>query len=70
MYMEGKKDFTWIQCQNCGKIYRVSRIIPINELFIITNCSECGITTGLNLGSEEDDIYLYMNPNVDSRLFV
>lgn len=70
MSTERKKGYTWIQCQTCGKIYQISRSVPIDETFIAINCSECGITAGLNLGDEKDDIYLYMNPNVDNRVFI
>lgn len=70
MNTEKQKNFTYIQCQTCGEIFRIPCAIPIDETFIAVICSECGVTTGLNLGCEEDDIYLYMNPNVDSRYFI
>lgn len=70
MSAESKKNFTYIQCQTCGEVYRIPCLVPIDETFIATNCPECGVTTGLNLGCDEDEIYLYMNPNVDSRFFI
>lgn len=69
MSLESKKKFTLIQCQTCGEIYQIPCTIPIDQTFIAVNCPECGVTTGLNLGYEKDDIYLYMNPNVDARYF-
>lgn len=70
MNTAGKKNFTYIQCQTCGEIYQIPCGISIEETFIAVNCPECGVTIGLNLGDEQDDIYLYMNPNVDNRYFV
>lgn len=65
----GKENFTWIQCQTCGKIHQSPYTVPIDETFIVVNCPECGVTTGLNLGCDENDIYLYMNINADYRYY-
>lgn len=69
MSLESKKKFTWIQCQTCGEIYQIPCTVPIDQIFIAVNCPECGVTTGLNLGCDEDDIYLYMNTNTDLRYY-
>lgn len=58
-----------IQCQTCGIIYTVQRNIPFEEMYVKTNCPNCGIVTGLNLGDNENDVYIYMNENVDPRYY-
>ena len=69
MSTELKRKTCYIQCQDCGTIYTTPRKIPIEETFIRANCPNCGMTTGLNLGDNEDDIYLYMNINMDKRIY-
>ena len=69
MSTEWKRKTCWIQCQECGTVYIIPRKIPIEKIFVKTNCPHCGVTTGLNLGDSEDDIYLYMNPNVDRFIY-
>lgn len=53
----------------CGQVYQVKRQISIEELYVAADCPVCGVTTGLNLGDTEDDIYLYMCENVDPRYY-
>ena len=62
----GEQDHTWVQGQYCGKIYTISRQISIDTLFVKSIC-KCGYDKALNLGDNKDDVYLYMNPNVDGR---
>ena len=69
MSTDGKKKHTWIQCQECGRIYQISRQFSDDELYAVAYCSECESRIGLNLGCDENDIYLYMNPNLDRRYF-
>ena len=60
---------SWVQCTTCGKIYQTQQEISIEELYVVIDCSVCGDTTGLNLGDNEDDIYLYMCENYDPRYY-
>mgnify|MGYP003316797488 CR=1 FL=1 len=69
MSMDGRKPLTWVQCQTCGKIYQVPREISIEELYIITRCSTCGVTKSLNLGRNKDDIYDLYDINLDPRYY-
>lgn len=64
-----QKQNSWVQCQECGNIYQVPYQAPESEVFVIAYCSVCESRTGLNLGNNKDDIYLYMNPNVDDRYY-
>lgn len=64
-----EKESTWIQCQCCGKLYQVDRKIPISISIVRTECPRCEEYSGLNVGYDQDEIYLYMNPNVDERFF-
>ena len=60
---------TWVQCQNCGHIYTVTQPIPINILMVNSECPQCEWDIGLNCGDNQDDLYLYMNANVDPRYY-
>ena len=64
-----KRKTCYLQCQECGTIYVVPRKIPIEETFVKDNCPNCGMTTGLNLGDNEENIHLYMNINMDRRIY-
>ena len=64
-----EREITWVQCQHCGKIYQVNKKIPITASIVRTECPRCESYSGLNVGNNEEDIYLYMNPNVDERYF-
>lgn len=69
MSTDWKRKRCHIQCQTCGIIYTVQHKIPIEEMYIKGNCPNCGVTTGLNLGENEDDIYVFMNENLDPRYY-
>lgn len=69
MNTERKKKTIWVQCQECGEIYQKEVMFPTNELYVKDKCPTCGYKTMLNLGENKEDIYLYMNPNVDYRYF-
>lgn len=64
-----KKKCYHIQCQVCGTIYTVQRNIPFEEMCVKENCPNCGVVTGLNLGDNENDVYIYMNENIDPRYY-
>lgn len=69
MNTEGKKIKTWVQCTGCGKIYQIPQRVSIEKLYIITNCSTCGITKVLNLGEQKEDIYYFYDVNTDPRYY-
>ena len=64
-----EKERTWIQCQNCGHIHIIYKKIPISVSIVKTYCPRCGEYSGLNCGSNEDDLYYFMNPNVDEKYY-
>jgi hypothetical protein len=59
-----------VQCQYCGNIYYVEQEIPIDAFIVDLVCPECGYTRALNCGENKEDIYLYMNENVDYRYYL
>jgi hypothetical protein len=65
-----EKQSTWVQCQNCGNIYQIADKVSIEESIIQSECSRCGECVGLNCGDKEEDIYIYMNPNLDERYYI
>lgn len=67
--MSASRKKTWIQCQECGKIFYVPYMIKMEEMYVVVNCPRCGEVTGLNLGDDEDDVYALYNINVDPRCY-
>ena len=67
MKSEGK---TYVQCQRCGKITTLNGECNIEEIYIINyECPCCRSMIGLNLGNTKEDIYRYINSNVDYRYY-
>jgi ribosomal protein L37E len=64
-----KEDGNYIQCQRCGYIYRIPNKISIERSIIKSECPRCGDKIGLNCGAKEEDVYIFMNPNLDERYF-
>lgn len=69
MSSEGKRNCTYIQCQECGEIHMVPQGVDVDKLYVMTECPNCGATKGLNLGDKQETIYYYYNVNLDSRLY-
>ena len=69
MKSEGKQS-TWVQCQDCGKIYQIADKVSIDKSIIHSVCPRCGESIGLNCGDKEEDIYIYMNPSLDERYYI
>ena len=64
-----RKECTWIQCQCCGYIYQIVDKISVEESIVKSICPKCKSKVGLNCGDRKEDIYYYMNPNVDARYY-
>lgn len=69
MKSKGKQS-TWVQCQSCGNIYQIADKVLIEKSIIQSVCPRCGENIGLNCGDKEEDIYIYMNPNLDERYYI
>lgn len=69
MSSDGKKNITYIQCQTCGKIYKIPCTVQVDKLYVKANCPNCGVVTGLNLGGEKEDLYYFLNENLDYRYY-
>lgn len=65
----GRKKRTYVQCQTCGRIFQIPYTVEIDKLYIEAECSNCGESTGLNLGDQEEEIYNFYNVNVDPRFY-
>ena len=65
-----ERQSTFVQCQSCGEIYQIAGNISIEKSIIQSMCPRCGEYVGLNCGDNENDIYLYMNPNLDERYYI
>ena len=65
-----KKQGTWVQCQHCGYVYHIKEKVPIERLYVVSDCPGCGeYTKGLNCGSEKEDIYELMDISMDPRYY-
>ena len=64
------KECTWVQCQNCGHIYQVANKTSIGRSMIKSVCPKCDYDVGLNCGDDIEDIYYFINPNLDERYFI
>jgi hypothetical protein len=61
---------TYIQCTQCGCVHYVNKYIPFKVDYLKSFCRNCEKTTVcLNLGQDDDDKYIYMDINLDSRYF-
>lgn len=69
MKSKGKQS-TWVQCQSCGNIYQIADKVSIEKSIIQSVCPRCGENIGLNCGDKEEDVYIYMNPNLDERYYI
>ena len=68
--MDGRgKECTWIQCQSCGNIYLINKKVSIERSIVKSVCPRCNGNVGLNCGEKQEDIYYFMNPNVDNRYY-
>ena len=66
MDLREKEDCTWVQCRSCGHIYQVPRKYPSDVLFIESWCPKCECEMALNCGESKDEIYLYMDINLNN----
>ena len=69
MSTDGNNRITYIQCQDCGRIYEIPYEVEVDKLYVFANCPNCGIAKGLNLGDKEEDRYLYYNVVMDTRYY-
>lgn len=69
MKSKGKQS-TFVQCQSCGNIYQIADKVSIEKSIIQSVCPRCGENIGLNCGDNEEDIYIYMNTNLDERYYI
>lgn len=56
---------TFLQCQSCGYIYTVPQDIAYDVLYVSSCCPKCHDYLALNVGSNEDDVLLYRNDNIE-----
>ena len=67
-------DKVWVQCQQCGKLYKVKEkdaSISDDDLYIQLHCPRCRDgTSHLLIGDNADDVYLYGNMTLDERFYI
>lgn len=63
------KQGTFVQCQCCGNIYLIPDEISIEKSLIKSDCPMCSGHVGLNCGYKKEDVYIYMNLNLDDRYY-
>lgn len=61
---------TFVQCCRCGKVHNVKRKYDEEALYIESTCPKCGHDKALNLGEDENDLYLYLDVNLCERYYL
>lgn len=69
LWVKAEKEKTWLQCLNCGRIYIVDRVIPIERSIVNSHCKRCGNKKALNCGYNEDDVAELQNYFLDERYY-
>ena len=69
MYVE-EREKTWVQCTNCGHIYTIDDIIPMEKAIINSTCRKCEHERALNCGYSETDCEELKDPYLDCRYFM
>lgn len=64
-----KEKGCWIQCTMCGEIYHIKEPVPIDQLYVTSECARCGHDKGLNCENNRDEIYRYYDPVMDERYY-
>lgn len=64
-----KKDGSYVQCLNCGKIYIIERNISIDISIVKSECPRCHYGRGLNCGNDKDEIYYFYDSSLDERYY-
>lgn len=59
----------FVQCQNCGRVFYIDKNVSVEELFVKAVCPQCGEQKALNCGNSIEDIYEFMNINLDIRYY-
>lgn len=67
--MKSDNNGSVVQCQHCGNIFRIKKKLPIDVIYTYHICDECGEITMLNCGDNFEDVYEFMNVNVDERYY-
>ena len=64
-------DKVWIQCQICGCLHRVKmKNTSEDDLYIEEHCPKCrDETPHIWCGEHIEDIYMYYNANLDTRIY-
>jgi hypothetical protein len=61
----------FVQCQNCGKLYKREIEYNIEDIYIKLDCSGCrDDTTHLICSEDEDEIYHLYNLNADPKYYI
>ena len=64
-------DKVWVQCQKCGHLHKIKmKETSKDDLYIEEHCPRCrDETKHLQCGTDETDIYIYYNTNLDPRYY-
>ena len=69
--MKYQDESTYVQCTDCGNIFRVKGKLNVDILYTKKYCPCCGqMHTVLNVGKDILDKYLFYNSTLDERFFI
>lgn len=64
-----EKDYSFVQCRNCGNIYKVEYKLPVDALIVEMVCPKCEYEWALNCGDDQNELYFYADMTLDSRYY-
>lgn len=69
-----QRQYDWVQCQHCGRRYRVDYYegaskLPLEASIVNVTCPYCDWGRGINCGSDIDDYYYFCDPVMDGRYY-
>ena len=64
---EERTEVALVQCMDCGHIYQIHKTLSSDAFIIESWCPGCECTKAINCGDNINDIYLYMDINIDPR---
>ena len=67
--MQKSKDTSYVQCTQCGCIYKIKKTFDKSIIYIDSQCPACDNTRGLNIGKDILDQYELYDVTLDSRYY-
>lgn len=67
--MQGNRGTNYVQCTQCGCIYKIEKTLDENIIYIDSKCPDCANKRALNIGKDILDQYELYDVTLDSRYY-